>query len=143
MFREKFKVQMYDYCLWWCIPFASISVLRPNKQLFFIYLYVESYSDILDIRVLHTANDYFTGGFSDLGSWMCFTLPSENNWINGFCGPFELDHRQWISDAILQVGFTADITTETFTPDSVTYVPGELYMNSSSNRGIYNNAYFL
>ena len=133
MFREKFKVQMWRllFVVVYTICFSrSVSATQQTA----IYN-VESYSDILDIRCTPYSNDYFTGGFSDLGSWMCFTLPSENNWINGFCGPFELDHRQWISDAILQVGFTADITTETFTPDSVTYVPGELYMNSSSKQG--------
>lgn len=133
MFREKFKVQMWRllFVVVYTICF-SISVSATQQTAIYN---VESYSDILDIRCTPYSNDYFTGGFSDLGSWMCFTLPSENNWINGFCGPFELDHRQWISDAILQVGFTADITTETFTPDSVTYVPGELYMNSSSQQG--------
>ena len=73
---------------------------------------VDSYKNILDIRYTPYSNDYFTGGFSDSGAWVCFTLPSEDNWVNGFCGPFELDHRLWISDALLQVGFTPNVKTE-------------------------------
>ena len=72
----------------------SISAMGHND----IYS-VDSYKNILDIRYTPYSNDYFTGGFSDSGAWVCFTLPSEDNWVNGFCGPFELDHRLWISDA--------------------------------------------
>lgn len=88
MFREKFKVQMWRllFVVVYTICF-SISVSATQQTAIYN---VESYSDILDIRCTPYSNDYFTGGFSDLGSWMCFTLPSENNWINGFCGPFEL-----------------------------------------------------
>ncbi|MCS2956470.1 hypothetical protein NXX53_03215 [Bacteroides salyersiae] len=96
---------------------------------------VDSYKNILDIRYTPYSNDYFTGGFSDSGAWVCFTLPSEDNWVNGFCGPFELDHRLWISDALLQVGFTPNVKTEMFKPVEVSYAPGELYMSSSSDMG--------
>lgn len=102
----------------------SISAMGHND----IYS-VDSYKNILDIRYTPYSNDYFTGGFSDSGAWVCFTLPSEDNWVNGFCGPFELDHRLWISDALLQVGFTPNVKTEMFKPVEVSYAPGELYMS--------------
>ena len=108
----------------------SISAMGHND----IYS-VDSYKNILDIRYTPYSNDYFTGGFSDSGAWVCFTLPSEDNWVNGFCGPFELDHRLWISDALLQVGFTPNVKTEMFKPVEVSYAPGELYMSSSSDMG--------
>lgn len=57
----------------------SISAMGHND----IYS-VDSYKNILDIRYTPYSNDYFTGGFSDSGAWVCFTLPSEDNWVNGF-----------------------------------------------------------
>lgn len=126
IFRAKI-VRLLSYIVCFSI---SISAAGQNE----IYD-VSSYENILDIRCTPYSNDYFTGGFSDSGSWTCYTLPSEDNWVNGFCGPFELDHRSWISDAILQVGFTSDVRSEVFTPDKVSYRPGELYLSSSSEIG--------
>lgn len=95
----------------------------------------KTYKNILNIHCTPFSYDDFIGGFSDQGAWMCFTLPSHDNWVNGFCGPFELDYRQWISDAIIQVGFTPNVKTEQFTPDNTIYNPGELFISSSSDLG--------
>lgn len=117
--------------LFYIVSFSiSISAMAQND----IYD-AGSYENILDIRRTPYGNDSFTGGFSDFGSWACYTLPSEEHWVNGFCGPFELDHRLWISDAILQVGFTPNVKTEVFTPDKAFYAPGELHLSSFSDMG--------
>lgn len=103
-------------------------------------LYEESpvylYDNILDMS--YTPNDSVrtTGCFTDAGSWMGFTLPEKNNWINGFCGPFSLDmyRRQWMAKSAVVVSYEA-APYEQFTPDSVNYFPGELYLSASSSHG--------
>lgn len=135
---EMFKVKIVRL-LFYIVSFSiSISAASQNE----IYD-TRSYMNILDIRYTPYSNDYFTGGFSDAGSWVCYTLPSQDNWVNGFCGPFELDHRIWISDAILQAGFTPDVKTEMFAPEEVSYLPGELYLSSSSDRGTIEQRLFF
>ena len=103
---------------------------------------VSTYKNILNIRYSPNSGDSFTGGFSDLGAWTCFTLPSEANWVNGFCGPFELDHRFWIADALLKVGFTPDAATESFLSHETCYNPGELSISAQSQAGSISQSLF-
>lgn len=114
-----------------CTSCLSMSISAEVSSIY----NTKTYENILDIHCTPFSYDDFTGGFSDQGSWMCFTLPSNDNWVNGFCGPFELDRRQWVSNAILQVGFTPDIKTEQFVPNNTTYNPGELFISSDSDLG--------
>ena len=76
------------------------------------------------------------GWFTDAGSWMGFTLPEKENWVNGFCGPFSLDmfRRQWMAQSAVTVGFSQKVS-DTFLPDSTCYYPGELYMSAHSGNG--------
>ena len=91
------------------------------------------------INSCYTPNDTArcTGWFTDAGSWMGFTIPQKENWVNGFCGPFSLDmnRRQWMAKAAVVVGY-ADFPDLMFIPDSTSYFPGELYLSSSSPEGI-------
>ena len=91
------------------------------------------FPNIIDIRLTPDENPYKAGCFTDAGSWMGFTLPQHNKWVNGFCGPFSIDHRIWFSQAMIEVNFTGK--EETFTPDSTCYFPGEIYMASTSPTG--------
>lgn len=103
---------------------------------------VHEYEDILDIS--YTPNDsiYCKGWFSDKGSWMGFTIPQKDNWVNGFCGPFNLESRYWLSSALVTVGF-AGYPNAAFQPDSVNYFPGELFMSSSSDQGTITQRLFF
>lgn len=104
---------------------------------------VHKYGNILDIA--YTPNDsvYCRGWFSDQGSWMGFTLPQEKQWVNGFCGPFDLDSRRWISKSLVTVGL-AEYPDAVFHADSVSYFPGELYMRSSAEEGtVSQRLYFI
>ena len=49
------------------------------------------FPQILDIAYTPDSIESCRGWFTDAGSWMGFTLPEKEQWINGFCGPFSLD----------------------------------------------------
>ncbi len=95
------------------------------------------YSNILNIRYTPDSVSRCRGWFTDAGAWYGFTIPKQEQWINGFCGPFHLDmnKRQWLSDALVKVRFDGEEPDAVYTPDSVSYFPGELYMSSSSKTG--------
>lgn len=95
------------------------------------------YSNILNIRYTPDAASRCRGWFTDAGAWYGFTLPQQERWVNGFCGPFHLDmnKRQWLSDALVKVRFDGESPDVVYTPDSASYFPGELYMSSFSETG--------
>ena len=94
------------------------------------------FNNILDIAYTPDTLTRCRGWFTDAGSWMGFTLPQKDHWVNGFCGPFSLDmnRRQWMAQSAVTVGF-ADQANVIFTPDSTCYFPGELYLSASSEEG--------
>ena len=96
---------------------------------------VHEYGNILDIAYTPNDSAFGKGWFSDQGSWMGFTLPEKEQWINGFCGPFDLESRRWISKSLLTVGLT-EYPDAVFHADSVNYFPGELFMRSSMEKGV-------
>lgn len=95
-----------------------------------------AFNNILDIAYTPDTLHRCYGWFTDAGSWMGFTLPEKDKWINGFCGPFSLDmfRRQWMAQTAVTVGFAKE-SENTFVPDSTCYFPGELYMSAHSNGG--------
>ena len=95
-----------------------------------------AFADILDISYTPDTLHRCYGWFTDAGSWMGFTLPEKENWVNGFCGPFSLDmnRRQWMAQSAVTVRY-ADQANVIFTPDSTCYFPGELYLSASSEEG--------
>ncbi|MDF9828717.1 trehalase family glycosidase [Parabacteroides sp. PF5-6] len=95
------------------------------------------FGNVLDIHYTPTSGKRCTGWFTDAGAWYGFTPPAADRWINGFCGPYHLDmnRRQWISDALVQVCFEDEETSTVYQPDTVIYYPGELYLAASSDKG--------
>ena len=95
-----------------------------------------TFNNILDIAYTPDTLHRCYGWFTDAGSWMGFTLPEKENWVNGFCGPFSLDmfRRQWTAQSAVTVGFSQK-PSDTFVPDSTCYYPGELYMSAHSGNG--------
>lgn len=91
------------------------------------------FPDILDIQVTPDKQPTVVGCFTDAGSWMGFTIPEKDKWVNGFCGPFSIDHRIWFAQSLVEVGFKGK--NEAFTPDSTVYFPGEVYLKASSADG--------
>ena len=94
------------------------------------------FNNILDIAYTPDTLTRCRGWFTDAGSWMGFTLPQKDHWVNGFCGPFSLNmnRRQWMAQSAVTVGY-ADQANVIFTPDSTCYFPGELYLSASSEEG--------
>ena len=91
------------------------------------------FPDIIDIHLTPTEETLNAGCFTDAGAWMGFTLPEADTFINGFCGPFSIDHRCWFASSLIEAGFVEN--TAPFEPDSTTYFPGELFMQSHSEAG--------
>lgn len=91
------------------------------------------FGGILDISLTPDSTVRRAGCFTDAGSWMGFTIPQADKWVNGFCGPFSIDNRIWFAQSAVQVDFLDG--TGQMTPDSVSYFPGEVYMASSSEKG--------
>ena len=140
----KFVKIMRKYIIRFCV-LIGVSILFSNcseQKKESHPLLVHKYDNILDIS--YTPNDsfYCSGWFSDQGAWMGFTVPQKERWINGFCGPFDLETRRWISQSLVTVGF-AEAPDEVFSPDSVVYFPGELYMRSSSGHGTISQRLFF
>jgi putative isomerase len=94
------------------------------------------FNNILDIAYTPDTLTRCRGWFTDAGSWMGFTLPQKDQWVNGFCGPFSLDmnRRQWMAQSAVTVSFN-DSSNTVFTPDSTCYFPGELYLSANSAEG--------
>lgn len=86
-----------------------------------------SYPDILDISHTPRGDHGGTGWFTDHGSWMGFTLPEESGFLNGFCGPYDIDNKFWISPSLVQIGYEGQ---GIFAPLKRIYYPGHLYMKS-------------
>ncbi len=88
------------------------------------------FDNIVDINYTPDENVRNNGWFTDGGSWMGFTIPQEDEWINGFCGPFSLDmnRRQWMAKSAVVVG----VEGVQFGRDSTNYFPGETYMRARS-----------
>lgn len=94
------------------------------------------YPSILNIAYTPDTLSECHGAFTDAGSWMGFTIPTKEKWVNGFCGPFTIDSRRWISKSIAVVGVEKDkkmLAADQFTPDSSSYSPGSTYISSTCN----------
>ena len=114
------------------VLFASLTACNsPEKESTTIR---HQFDQIIDIAYTPDSTERCTGWFTDQGSWMGFTLPQTNKFINGFCGPFSIDKRNWMARAAVVARFNA-APEELFTPDSTNYYPGELYLSAQSASG--------
>lgn len=94
------------------------------------------YENIFDISYTPNNEAKASGWFTDAGSWIGFTIPQKEDWVNGFCGPFSLDmnRREWIAKSAISVSF-ADSENDFFTADSTNYFPGEVFLSASTSKG--------
>lgn len=91
------------------------------------------FGNILNISLTPDSTVRRAGCFTDAGSWMGFTIPETDKWVNGFCGPFSIDNRMWFAQSAVNVDFLNG--EGNLSPDSTSYFPGEVYIASSSERG--------
>lgn len=90
------------------------------------------------LNVVYTPNSgrlQGQGMFTDMGSWIGFTIPARGASYNGFCGPFDLDNRTWVSESVFKVSALNKNRQElVYKPDTAIYYPGKLLMKSSSGQ---------
>lgn len=93
------------------------------------------FANILDVRHTPSSGERCTGWFADLGSWMGFTLSENDQFVNGFCGPYSIDmpSRRWMAQSAVVVGVGDKKGAEGFKPIQSTYYPGELLMQSEKD----------
>ena len=111
-----------------CIAGTSCGMKESTKQNTCLRY---QYPCILDISVTPEHGMKRVGCFTDAGSWMGFTIPQKDKWINGFCGPFSIDNRVWFAQSAVSVS----IDGAELLPDSISYFPGEVYMSAKSESG--------
>ena len=81
----------------------------------------KAYDNIIDIHLTPGAPRRQNGCFTDMGSWMGFTLPEKNKPTAGFCGPFSIYHRNWYARSLVSI--------EGATTAADNYRPGEITMS--------------
>lgn len=81
----------------------------------------KAYDNIIDIHLTPGAPRRHNGCFTDMGSWMGFTLPEKDKPTAGFCGPFSIYHRNWYARSLVSV--------EGATTVADNYRPGEMTMS--------------
>ena len=94
------------------------------------------YNHILNIASTPEKDSDSHGLFTDAGSWMGFTIPDSTKPINGFCGPFDIDTRTWLTQTFCNVGATLKgkaINATSFKQQRSSYAPGMLTLISSYN----------
>lgn len=115
-------------CLFGTIAGLPLSANQPKDVR-------SSFENILDIRYTPKQKSGTKGLFTDAGSWMGFTIPA-NDSINGFCGPFDIDGRVWVSKSFAQVGVITDqgkIPANRFSTTSSSYIPGQINLTGQHN----------
>lgn len=81
----------------------------------------QEYKDILDIQLTPGAPRRQNGCFTDMGSWMGFTLSEKEKPTAGFCGPFSIYYRNWYARSLVSL---IDGTMQ-----EQSYYPGEIRMS--------------
>ncbi len=85
----------------------------------------QAYKDIIDINLTPGAPRRQNGCFSDMGSWMGFTLPEQAKATAGFCGPYSIYYRNWYARSLVTVRDASLKTAD--------YYPGEVKMTIDKN----------
>ncbi len=65
----------------------------------------DNYKDIIDIDYTPYSKERCKTWFTDAGSWYGVTMPAADTNLLGFCGPFHLEKRKWISAALIQTAY--------------------------------------
>lgn len=96
---------------------------------------LHEYSNILNISYTPDLSSRHTQAcFVDMGSWMGFSIPQKDKWINGFCGPFSISEYHWLAKSAIKVAFNTE-RDAFFIPDSINHYPGGIYIEASSSYG--------
>ncbi len=103
-----------------CLILAGCNTVRTTKT--------DSYGGLLRVEQNPEGKERRTNPFyTDRGAWIGFGI-HENKEVTGFCGPYDLDGRSWLSSALLQVGTAPSGEGNLLTQDSSCYYPDRLWM---------------
>lgn len=80
----------------------------------------QEYENIVNIRLTPGTPSRQIGCFTDMGSWMGFSLPEQTKPTTGFCGPFSIYYRNWYARSL--------VALEGATLQSSDYKPGMVEM---------------
>ena len=80
----------------------------------------QEYKNILNIQLTPGTPRRQNGCFSDMGSWMGFSLPEDDKPTSGFCGPFSICYRNWYARSL--------VSLDNSTLKEASYYPGEIRM---------------
>ncbi|MBF0574369.1 MGH1-like glycoside hydrolase domain-containing protein [Dysgonomonas sp. GY617] len=103
----------------------------PTQQQDMQHDLASDYPNLLNLTHNPAKRTQGKGFFTDKGSWMGFSVPTKDTEVNGFCGPYDLDHRNWISSSLCQV--SALSPEEIQIPlklDTAIYYPGKAVLKS-------------
>ncbi len=118
------------------ILFSIIGILISCNQQTPINKYeAEFYPNLLDIEFKPEIERGMDGCFTDLGSWIGFTIPEKQNSFIGFCGPFCFDTYSWSSSSVANLIITkpnSNLPVELI-PDTTLYYPGKLTQSFSGD----------
>ena len=78
----------------------------------------QGYKDIVDISLTPGAPRRQNGCFTDMGSWMGFTLSEKEKPATGFCGPFSIYYRNWYARSLVSLA-GASLQEQSYYPGEV------------------------
>lgn len=81
----------------------------------------QEYKDIIDINLTPNVPRRQNGCFSDMGSWMGFTLPETEKPVAGICGPYSIYYRNWYARSLVTVK-DASLSSSNYSPGEVSLV---------------------
>ncbi|MDR2273531.1 MAG: glycoside hydrolase [Sphingobacterium sp.] len=116
--RNKIKTLLITISF--CLILAGCNTVRTTKM--------DSYGGLLRVEQNPEGKERRTNPFyTDRGAWIGFGI-HEDKEVTGFCGPYDLDGRSWLSSALLQVGTNPSGKVNLLTQDSSCYYPDRLWM---------------
>jgi len=103
-----------------CLLLAGCNAVRTRG--------LDRFGGLLTVEQSDTSTGRKNPFYTDRGAWIGFGIHADKK-VAGFCGPYDLDGRAWISTALLQLKpATAEVSEHTFIRDSSCYFPDRLWM---------------
>ncbi len=103
---------------------------------------ITRFANTVSISASPTAKSRNVGGyFLDMGSWAGYTIPTKQQPVAGFCGPYDINIQRWISQALVVV---ENPKGGELNLDSTVYFPGSVFMSGKiGNLNFEQNMYFV
>lgn len=78
----------------------------------------QEYKDIIDISLTPGTPRRHNGCFTDMGSWMGFSLSEKDKPTSGFCGPFSIYYRNWYARSLVSL-VGASLQEQSYYPSEI------------------------